>query len=629
MKVLDFGLARMVGSDPTHRSLAGTPSYMAPEKVKGEAPDHRSDIFSFGVVCYELLTHTKPFYADSEYAITYKILQSEPEAIDKVVPDLPPELETVIAKALAKDPGARYQNIEDMLNELEIFRLTLDDRKQRLRQENLDVIAELERLVGANPGLLGESAPRLEELKRAPENRDGTRSDGGTGWKRTSQFEYMALAKQRTHIERERDRVNALLDKRKRSSYLLMEVQDLDRTGQLENALQMLNYVVGDDPTYSEAASLRSELDARLESAREERQRLEQAQELFTKAAAAGASGDLQTCASLLDQALRLNPAHAGALAMLAGTRDLLREQAELNESRNLEALAAARSRLEAGDLPGARTEVARALELAGTSTAAAELTSRIQRAEQEAAQRERLREERRARVSSLLDSARQSLSTAAHTDAVRIANEILALDPSCTEAAELRKQALAAVEAEHAQLERRTAGEREKVAGFKLLGEGRYRESRAALHRAAEWLGDDPIVRVGIDEAEAGIRQQELQSAVEAGLVEARQLFITDAPEAAEEQVNRVLGLAPRNEQALTLLARIREARRSNPTEPAREAAEPPAPVPRQQPLSNLNLGAAPPRAGERGLRVVVLAGVALLICVVALLAYILFARP
>ncbi len=627
VKILDFGLARMIEADAAHRSLAGTPSYMSPEEVRGDAPDHRSDIFSFGVVCYELLTHTKPFDADSDYAVTYKIIQSEPEALDKVVPDLPPELETVIAKALAKDPGARYQNIEDMLNELEIFRLTLDDRKQRLRQENLEAIAELERRVCANPELLCEAAPRLEELKRAPENRDGSRSDGGTGWKRTSQFDYLALAEQRNRIGRERDKLDALLDKRKRSSYLLLEVQDLNRNGQLENALQLLNYVVADDPTYGEAATLQSELSARLDQEREERERLGQAQELYAKATAAGAAGDLAACASLLTEALGLNPTYPEALALLGSTRDLLRQRAELNETRNRQALVAARDRLDAGDIAGARMEVASAVEIGGPSPAAAELTLRIERAEQEVALREQRREERRARIAALLESARQSLSTAAHTDAVRLANEALTLEPACAEAVDLRKEALAALEAEHARTERRTAGEKEKIAGFKLLGEGKYRESRAALNRAAEWLGDNPVVRVGIEEAETGMRQQELQAAVEAGLMEARQLFITDAHDAAEAQVSRVLELSPRNEEASTLLAKIQEARRSKRAEPA---LNPPLSQVSGQ-LTTLNLSGLPPTvvAGERGSRTSVVAAVLILICVVALLAYFFLIRP
>jgi serine/threonine protein kinase len=629
VKILDFGLARLMEAGVATIGTAGTPSYMSPEEVRGEPTDHRSDIFSFGVVCYELLTYSKPFSADSDYAITYKILQSEPDALGSIAPELPPELEPVIARALTKDPAARYPNIEDMLNELELFRLTLDDRKQTLRQQNQDSLSDLERCVSANPELLHETVSHMQELRQLPEVRDGTRSDAGTAWRRQPQLDYLGLVQQRDRIRREREKITALLDRRKRASYLLMEVQELYHGGQLENALQMLNYVIADDPTYREAADLHSELRGRLEEERDRQQRLRQVQEIYQRAVAENASGNLQTCVDLLTEVLSLHPGHAEARALLDSSHERMREQERQRETRIQEALASGQHRLEEGDITGARGELAQAVELGAPGAMTAELAARIERAGQEYAAREQRLAERRSRVAALVDSARQALAAGTHTDAVRIGNEALALDPECAEAVEIRKHALAALEAESTVIHRRAAGEREKIAGFKLLGEGKYRESRAALKRAAEWLGEDPVILVGIEEADAGIRQQELQGAVESGLLEARQLTITDAWDAAAEQVNRVLALSPRNQEALALLAKIEEGRQSRPaTEPVADVQpEKNQPAATELSAPALNDGKPAPERSSR-LSPALLGAIVALAAVVVLLIYFLLIR-
>ena len=192
----------------------------------------------------------------------------------------------------------------------------------------------------------------------------------------------------------------------------------------------------------------------------------------------------------LLQEALSIDPADTQAGALLESTQIRMRDEERARETRVRKALANAEARLAAEDVAGARAELQRALEAGGEIPVADDLTSRIGRAEQDAAARDKRAAERRARAAALLESARESMSASSYAEAVRVANEALVADPTCAEAAEIRRQALAAVEEERAALDRREAGEREKAAGFKLLGEGKYRESRAAFVRAAEWLG-------------------------------------------------------------------------------------------------------------------------------------------
>ena len=117
IKVMDFGLAKLKGTLKLTRtsSTVGTLAYMAPEQIQGGDVDHRSDIFSFGVVLFEMLTGKLPFRGDHEAAIMYSIVNEEPESAQRYKPEIPPELLHVLSRALEKDPADRYQSAQEML----------------------------------------------------------------------------------------------------------------------------------------------------------------------------------------------------------------------------------------------------------------------------------------------------------------------------------------------------------------------------------------------------------------------------------------------------------------------------------------------------------------------------------
>ncbi len=120
IKVLDFGLAKLRGSlklTKTH-STVGTLAYMAPEQIQGGEVVARSDIFSFGVVLFEMLTGHTPFRGDHEAAMMYSILNDEPESVQKGRQDISADMDRIIRRALEKDPDDRYQHIDDMVSEL-------------------------------------------------------------------------------------------------------------------------------------------------------------------------------------------------------------------------------------------------------------------------------------------------------------------------------------------------------------------------------------------------------------------------------------------------------------------------------------------------------------------------------
>jgi eukaryotic-like serine/threonine-protein kinase len=124
VKILDFGLAKLVGSAAITRtgSSVGTPAYMSPEQARGEEVDHRTDLWSLGVVLYEMVAGQRPFRGEHEQAVLYSLLNERPKPLTQVRPDAPPELERIVEGLLAKDPADRYPTVEGPLGDLRMLR---------------------------------------------------------------------------------------------------------------------------------------------------------------------------------------------------------------------------------------------------------------------------------------------------------------------------------------------------------------------------------------------------------------------------------------------------------------------------------------------------------------------------
>jgi TolB-like protein/Tfp pilus assembly protein PilF/predicted Ser/Thr protein kinase len=140
-KIMDFGLARMTGGTliTQEGTAMGTIAYMSPEQTQGEEVDHRTDIWSFGVVLYEMFGGQLPFMGEHDQGVVYSILNRKPKPLAELRSEIPVSIGQVVDKALEKNPDKRYQQIDELLDDLKSISAGIvpDEIKVRLRKEKL------------------------------------------------------------------------------------------------------------------------------------------------------------------------------------------------------------------------------------------------------------------------------------------------------------------------------------------------------------------------------------------------------------------------------------------------------------------------------------------------------------
>jgi len=139
VKITDFGIAQVKTEQTSSKGIVGSPSYMSPEQVKEEPVEDKSDIFSLGCVLYELLAGEKAFPGENYFSILYKITNLDPVPIRTTRPEIPEVLWKICRKALAKDPGQRYQGCMDLAYDL---RVALRGLKGGPRADKIETIID-------------------------------------------------------------------------------------------------------------------------------------------------------------------------------------------------------------------------------------------------------------------------------------------------------------------------------------------------------------------------------------------------------------------------------------------------------------------------------------------------------
>jgi serine/threonine-protein kinase len=167
-KITDFGVARIVSQQMTQAgTILGTPNYMSPEQIQGIPVDGRSDQYSLAVVAYEMLTGEKPHAADSLPTLLYKIAQEEPVAPRRLNPTLPPEVDAVFGRALAKEPARRYASCAEFVGALTAA-LNATPDWQPLRRGSAASLETVATAPEAPAPTLVEAPRRAENVPAAP-----------------------------------------------------------------------------------------------------------------------------------------------------------------------------------------------------------------------------------------------------------------------------------------------------------------------------------------------------------------------------------------------------------------------------------------------------------------------------
>jgi len=160
VKIMDFGIAKSLSGNSklTQTGIAlGTAGYLAPEQIQGADVDARTDIFSLGVVAYEMVTARRPFQGASLSNVLYKILNEDPEPVCSLVPQCPPELDAIIRRSIAKDPSQRFQSALELIEAL--HRVPVPSTGGHVSKDAL--LTVLRQAIGRLPSSQGEDAPEL------------------------------------------------------------------------------------------------------------------------------------------------------------------------------------------------------------------------------------------------------------------------------------------------------------------------------------------------------------------------------------------------------------------------------------------------------------------------------------
>ena len=321
LKILDFGIARAGESGLTQVGMViGTPNYMSPEQVRGDAIDHRSDIFAVGLVLYELLVWRQAFEAETQPAVLMKILSDQPAPLATLDPMVDAGVATVVYKALAKNPADRYQDLGAMKADLVriVQRLETEASEGRTMMvpppppRGMQVVPtnppspssgsidrvgrhfaaidaalaagddararqELQLATQAAPGhlRLGEMGARIEQARNARELARsigeararlaaGALTEAGQWLARAQKVAPHApeVAELRQEIERAADGREQDRDRQRRVAGALAHARETLRAGAFDTAARAVTEALGLAPNDAEAVALRAEIEA-------------------------------------------------------------------------------------------------------------------------------------------------------------------------------------------------------------------------------------------------------------------------------------------------------------------------------------------------------------------------------
>jgi serine/threonine protein kinase len=287
VKIVDFGIARLASTTVTRTgTVMGTVLYMAPELVRGQGADDRADIFSTGVILFELLTYRNPFYADNIPATLFKIVNEPHPALTDILPRCPRDLEAIVDRALAKDPEERYQSADEfgldlsgvaaafkndlVLMYLQQGRKSLDERNLSFARDCLQRVLQIDSSHGLARDLLSQVQRQVESQQRVQKIEQYMHL-ARQALDNEQYAEALLFADEALRIEPEhapalefRSRVIARRDRNLEISQMLQQAESLAAGGDFEAAKAALDRVLSLDRQHHDALRLTGWLDKEL-----------------------------------------------------------------------------------------------------------------------------------------------------------------------------------------------------------------------------------------------------------------------------------------------------------------------------------------------------------------------------
>jgi serine/threonine-protein kinase len=474
VKIVDFGIARIGDASLTRTGqVVGTITYMSPEQINAQMVDGRTDIFSTGVMLYELLTYSLPFDGKDTAATLLKIIHEPPPPLKNYLTDFPPELEDILLRALAKDREERYATAEDLAFDLSRV------------QEQLKKSMVSDYVVRAKTSIEREELSRAKELLQQVLKVDTQHS----------------VAKELMHTVQQR------LQKQVRSEQvrqLRSHAEDALSQKMFEDALSYIDQAITLDKTNPELLNLR-------DMARDAKQRRDKASDEIRRAESGQLSGHLEEALQHAEEAVRLDPENAQAKALYGAINKEL--QAHSKETKVKGFVEEARKHISGRKFTDAFDMLKRAEQIDPSSPEVAALIN--------LAQSGREQELRRRDLERIINEIEEALSHDEYARASERADS--ALLKYANEPGLLKLKALADKQRDAA--DRRKFVDEQMAAARKLLDASKAGEALALLEQAAQRVPGEArlqsllaIVRDSADrERNEQIKTQYVQKAKEA----------------------------------------------------------------------------------------------------------------
>ena len=509
VKIVDFGIARIAGGSMTRTGLVmGTPMYMSPEQVLGQPVDARSDIFSAGVILYELLTFQNPFGGGDIPSILYKIVEKRPEPLSASLPNCPPQLDNAIMKALARDREERYQSAED-------FAFDLQQVADYLRKHMVTFY--------------------VEQGKRSIEE---------------GNFTFAKESLQRVlEIDSSHNVAKSLLSKVQEQIHSRQRVQKVEQTlrhakealqaEQYEEAIIVLDEILRLDPAHEEARQYK-------QIAVEQRDRIQKIHRHMETAEKLMADADLQGAKAQLEAVVALDPQHSAAPAMLESVSREIADQERLRRVRQY--TEAAKGHLAEKNFAKAveLLEAARELDPVNIDV---ESLLRLVRSGQEKEERRRLLDQRLAAIQEALNRER-------FEEALGQAESTLQEFPNHSQVLKLRTQASRQVDAQ----KKRRYVEEQIQAAHCFLEKSQYSSAIALLERALGTIPQDARLTSYLKTVRETQEATQLESLRQEAIREANEQARSKDFAGAINTLERALGRAGQSPELIEILQFVRE---------------------------------------------------------------------